>query len=146
MLSHINNNEPGTQRPDNIRILYTTRLPQHEKTTEQGLDQILFLPRLRQMVQSQKTHQSRVSLDLFLTNLQPSADLLSAPSDIVIHSSRIRDGDLQSAIGNRDSDPSSKDTVCYVCGPPAMTDSIVERLKGMLGEGGEKRVFFEKWW
>lgn len=146
MLSHINNNDPGTQLPDNIHILYTTRLPQHEETTEQDLDQILFLPRLRQMIQSQKAHRPRLLLDLFLTNVQPSADLVFAPSDIVIHSSRIRDEDLQSAIGNRDNGTRSKDTVCYVCGPPAMTDSIVERLKGMLGEGGEKRIFFEKWW
>jgi hypothetical protein len=27
-----------------------------------------------------------------------------------------------------------------------MTDKMIELLKDVLGEGGEERVFFEKWW
>ncbi|KAK9859029.1 uncharacterized protein MYU51_015965 [Penicillium brevicompactum] len=146
MLSHINNNEPGTQTPDTIHILYTSRLPRGE-TMQERLDQVLFLPRLRQIVRSQETsHRLRMSLDLFLTDVDPSVDLVSAASDMVIHSARIGDQDLRSAVSNKDGGTSSKDTVCYVCGPPQMTDSIVERLKGMLEEGGDKRIFFEKWW
>ena len=146
MLSHINNNEPGTQTPDTIHILYTSRLPRGE-TMQERLDQVLFLPRLRQIVRSQETsHRLRMSLDLFLTDVDPSVDLVSAASDMVIHSARIGDRDLRSAVSNKDGGTSSEDTVCYVCGPPQMTDSIVERLKGMLGEGGDKRIFFEKWW
>ncbi|CAG8070798.1 unnamed protein product [Penicillium salamii] len=66
--------------------------------------------------------------------------------DIAIHSSRIEDSDLRSAIYNEETGTSAKDTVCYVCGPPQMTDSFVEKLRGMLGEDGERRIFFEKWW
>lgn len=146
MLSHINNNEPGAQTPDKIRILYTTRLPQGE-TMQERLDQVLFLPRLRQIVQSQEiSHRLRMALDLFLTDVDPSVDLVSAASDMVIHPARIEDRNLRSAISDGDSGTSSEETVCYVCGPPQMTDSIVKRLKGMLGEGGDKRIFFEKWW
>ncbi|CAG8357069.1 unnamed protein product [Penicillium salamii] len=146
MLSHINNNEPGTKAPDTIRILYTSRLPRHE-TIQDGLDQILFLPRLRQMIRAQKTsHRLRITLDLFLTNIDPSVDMIPDQPDIAIHSSRIEDSDLRSAIYNEGTGTSAKDTVCYVCGPPQMTDSFVEKLRGMLGEDGERRIFFEKWW
>jgi hypothetical protein len=151
MLSHLNNNEPHTPAPKNIRILYTSRLPQGHETlpADKVLDQVLFLPRLRQMIRSQETsHRLRVSLDLFLTNIASSSDLLSSgsPSDIAIHSSRISDDDLRSAIGSEKNGSSPQETVCYVCGPPAMTDSIVERLRGMLQDGADKRIFFEKWW
>jgi hypothetical protein len=151
MLSHLNNNEPHTPTPKTIRILYTSRLPQGDEIppANKALDQVLFLPRLRQMIRSQETsHRLRISLDLFLTNIAPSSDLLSSgsPSDIAIHPSRISDDDLRSAVGSDKNGLSPRETVCYVCGPPAMTDSIVERLDGMLGEGADKRIFFEKWW
>lgn len=38
-----------------------------------------------------------------------------------------------------------EETVCYLCGPPWMTDELVGVLRGLLGDG-QKRVFFEKWW
>ena len=49
----------------------------------------------------------------------------------------------------------ARDTVCYVCGPPAMTDEFVADLKGIVepdsppegGNGnGKERVLSEKWW
>ncbi|CAK1354245.1 unnamed protein product [Cercospora beticola] len=36
-------------------------------------------------------------------------------------------------------------TVCYVCGPPKMTDEVVDFLKGLEGMD-ERRVLCEKWW
>lgn len=151
MLSHLNNNEPQTPTPSNIHILYTSRLPHGYETllADKVLDQVLFLPRLRQIIRSQETsHRVQISLDLFLTDIAPSSDLLTSgsPSDIAIHASRISDGDLRSAVDNEENGLDPRKTVCYVCGPPSMTDSIVERLGGMLGEGAEKRIFFEKWW
>ncbi|CAG8194903.1 unnamed protein product [Penicillium olsonii] len=146
MLSHINNNEPGTKAPDTIRILYTSRLPRNG-TMEQGLEQILFLPRLRRMIRAQETsHRLRMSLDLFLTNVESPLELGAEHSDIAIHTSRIQDSDLRKAVCNEEAGISARDTVCYVCGPPQMTDSMVERLEGMLGEGGDERIFYEKWW
>ncbi|KAK4865255.1 hypothetical protein LT330_001878 [Penicillium expansum] len=151
MLSHLNNNEPHTPNPTTIRFLYSSRLPKNRETVSADavLDQVLFLPRLRQIVRSQEiSHRLRISLDLFLTNLGSSPDLLSSgsPPDIKIHPRKISDQDLRSAAVGTDGKLDSRGTVCYVCGPPGMIDSIVEKLVEILGEGGEQRVFFEKWW
>ncbi|CAG7979114.1 unnamed protein product [Penicillium nalgiovense] len=150
MLSHLNNNEPHTANPT-IHILYSSRLPQGQGTgsADAILDQILFLPRLRQIIRSQESsHRLHISLDLFLTDLASSSDLLSSgsPSDLKIHPDRISDHDLRSAAVGTGGELDSQGTVCYVCGPPDMTDSIVEKLVEILGDGGKQRVFFEKWW
>ncbi|KAJ5779697.1 hypothetical protein N7457_007417, partial [Penicillium paradoxum] len=151
MLSHLNNNEPHTPNPKTIRILYSSRLLQdHETVTaETALDQVLFLPRLRQIIRSQESsHRLHISLDLFLTDLGSSSSLLASgsPSGIKIHSERISDRDLRAAATGEDGELDPQGTVCYVCGPPAMTDAVVEKMAQMLGEVGEQRVFFEKWW
>lgn len=134
----------------NIHFLYSSRLPQGHETAslDEWLNQILFLPRIRQIIRSQRqSHRLRISLDLFLTDsnsshLTPS----SAPADLTIHSKRIEKSDLLSAVVGGDGKLDPQESVAYVCGPPQMTDEMVELLKGMLGEGGEQRVFFEKWW
>ncbi|OQE43236.1 hypothetical protein PENCOP_c003G03583 [Penicillium coprophilum] len=151
MLSHFINNEPHTPNPTTIRILYSSRLTQdlENASADAVLDQILFLPRLRQIVRSQEnSHRLRISLDLFLTDLASSPNLFSSrsPTDIKIHPVRISDSDLRSAAVGKGGEMDTRGTVCYVCGPPGMTDSVVEKLIGMLGEGGAQRVFFEKWW
>lgn len=69
----------------------------------------------------------------------------------------MNEGDLRSAVfgnsgsgnGNGSGSESetktrSESTVCYVCGPPWMTDGVVGVLGRLLG--GEERVFYEKWW
>lgn len=131
----------------NIHFLYSTRLRQSHETASSNIDlnQILFLPRLRQITRSQlHSHRLRISLDLFLTDLTSVSP--ESPADLTIHSRRISEHDLRTAVvgGHGTLDP--RETVCYVCGPPQMTDETVELLKGVLGEGGEQRVFFEKWW
>lgn len=52
--------------------------------------------------------------------------------------------DLQATVMGEDADVHPKDTVCYLCGPPKMTDEFVEVLRALLGE--KERVIFEKWW
>ncbi|GLI76487.1 hypothetical protein PoHVEF18_004760 [Penicillium ochrochloron] len=149
ILSHLNNQTESTQ-PLNIHFLYSSRLPQGHETAspDESLNQILFLPRIRQIIRSQRqSHRLRISLDLFLTDsnsshLTPS----SAPADLTIHSKRIEKSDLLSAVVGGDGKLDPQESVAYVCGPPQMTDEMVELLKCMLGEGGEQRVFFEKWW
>lgn len=133
----------------NIHFFYSTRLSRgHDSASlNTALDQILFLPRLRQIIRSQLHSQRlRISLDLFLTDLTPSASLSGSPADLVIHPRRIREHDLRLAVKGGDGTLDPRDTVCYVCGPPQMTDEMVELLKGVLGDGGEQRIFFEKWW
>lgn len=88
----------------------------------------------------------RISLELFITDLPHDSPLLaSPPSDIIIHSRRIKRQDLQATIIGVDAEVNPKETVCYMCGPPGMTDEFVGLLTGMLG-GEKQRVLFEKWW
>lgn len=74
------------------------------------------------------------------------------PGDLTIHPRRINEEDLRGAVLGDDKSKSEvvakRSTVCYVCGPPDMTDHVVGLLKGILaGAGDEKeRVFYEKWW
>lgn len=134
----------------NIHFLYSSRLPQGHETAspEELLNQILFLPRIRQIIRAQgQSHRLRISLDLYLTastaaRLTPA----DAPADLTIHPRRIQKQDLVSAIVGGDGNLDPRESVAYVCGPPQMTDEMVDLLKGILGESGEQRVFFEKWW
>lgn len=149
ILSHLNNQTERTQ-PLNIHFLYSSRLPQGHKTAspEESLNQILFLPRIRHIIRSQgQSHRLRISLDLFLTDSNASRlTPASSPADLTIHSKRIEKHDLLSAVVGGDGKLDPRESVAYVCGPPQMTDEMIELLKGILGEGGEQRVFFEKWW
>jgi len=110
------------------------------------LDEILFLPRLRQIIRTQALSQRlRISLDIFLTNSSPGLVASGSPPDLTIHPRRISEADLRAAVvGDGKFGPDQ--TVAYVCGPPRMTDEMVQSLKGVLGEDGDQRVFFEKWW
>jgi hypothetical protein len=71
---------------------------------------------------------------------------LKSPADLNIHSRRISDHDLYSALVSGSDKVIQKETVAYVCGPSVMTDELVEKLQGILEEDGTQRVFFEKWW
>lgn len=61
---------------------------------------------------------------------------------IVAWTHRIDEIALLSAVGNRDE---ARSSVFYVCGPPDMTDSIVQFLQAQ-GHVEPDRVFCEKWW
>ncbi|KAL4738746.1 hypothetical protein BDV11DRAFT_205707 [Aspergillus similis] len=150
MLSHLNNNDEstGVYHPSlNIHILYSSKLPE-STTPEAALDQILFLRRLREIVRSQSQFQRlRITLDLFLSNLQDKSSplLRQAPADLAIHPRRINRDDLARTVNGTDSKYSPDNTVCYVCGPPQMTDEVVNTITELL-KGQKDRVFFEKWW
>lgn len=188
MLSHLSEREssdaptslplPDKNRNDplSIHFLYSTRLPSEKTTSSSGhqqgrtdlnhstLLQILFLPRLRQIVQRASSQPSNlhISLDLFLTNLPSNASAASAvkmlrdgdregdedkDGNIRVYPRRITHDDLQTAATTNTSGSDEvippENTVCYVCGPPPMTDGFVEFLRGIVGE---KRVLCEKWW
>ncbi|BDD58525.1 hypothetical protein MAP00_003795 [Monascus purpureus] len=166
ILSHLNDNDPSSTLPhqSNIHFLYSTRLsqvPTTHKTASSGtvettLNQILFLPRLRQIAQSlSQSGRLRVSLDLFITNLSPrstehpvSALLESPPTDFGIHPRRMHKQDLRDAVSVSRLDRGKQSTVCYVCGPPNMTDEVVGVLNEMLGDDDDarSRILYEKWW
>ncbi|RAL01061.1 FAD-dependent oxidoreductase [Aspergillus ibericus CBS 121593] len=154
MLSHLNNGDDeatALQHPHlNIRFLYSTKLPRGEgEANGTSLDQVLFLSRLRQIIASQSQfHRLQISLDLFITDLDPGTELGSllggSSEDLTLHARRINRGDLEKVVSGPDGRVRPEETVCYVCGPPEMTDEVVESLEGFLGKG--ERVFYEKWW
>ncbi|PLN76393.1 hypothetical protein BDW42DRAFT_197196 [Aspergillus taichungensis] len=157
ILSHLNNNTNNTNHHHphsyNIHILYSTK---HPPNTD--LSQILFLPRLQQIIRSQSySHRLCISLDLFLTSpsssenpTSPASDAASSSSsppsadEFHIHNRRINESDLRTALASANGRTEPAGTVCYVCGPPRMTDEMVDVLGGLLG--GQERVFYEKWW
>ncbi|KAJ5296024.1 hypothetical protein PENANT_c021G09868 [Penicillium antarcticum] len=150
IISHLNNNDPNTICPSKIHILYSTRLPKgHENLSlEEKLEQILFLPRLRQIMKSQiQSRRTEIHLDLFLTDLTAVSDQFGLEeAGLSVHTGRITETYLHEVAVGASERNDLRDTVCYVCGPPAMTDAMVDVLGRMLGEGGKKRIFFEKWW
>jgi hypothetical protein len=153
---------PDKKRNDplTIHFLYSTRVPsqpsassdKHETVTDETLRQILFLPRLHNIVErvSSSVPHLQISFDLFLTNLSSSAVSTAAKllrdgskdDSIRVHNRRITGEDLYAATtGDVTAPPHS--TVCYVCGPPPMTDEFVKTLGTLVGS---ERVLCEKWW
>ncbi|KAL3476380.1 hypothetical protein BJX99DRAFT_258510 [Aspergillus californicus] len=150
MLSHLHNNDEttGLYHPSlSIHILYSSKLPD-AATPESALKQVLFLPRLREIIRSQSQfHRLDITLDLFLSNLdsQSSPLLDQPPNDLTIHLRRINQDDLRKAVFGTNVQTTPSETVCYVCGPPQMTDVVVDTLSKQL-DGQTDRIFFEKWW
>lgn len=125
--------------PRNIRFVYTTKV---EEGPING-SYILFLQRIMSL-REKAAKGCHIRLDLFLTGA--SVDQLSNATGLPfskVKTSRITNADLEAALGH-DIDV-RKRTVCYVCGPPRMTDQFVEYLTGLDGMG-KKRVLCEKWW
>lgn len=95
---------------------------------------------------------------MFLTNIPPADDGPSVlaqatqslnedgedgaesenKNNIHAHGRRISKQDLDSAVAG-----AGDSTVCYVCGPPPMTDEFVGHLGSLIGPD---RVLCEKWW
>ncbi|KAJ9355760.1 hypothetical protein DTO027B9_3914 [Paecilomyces variotii] len=148
ILSHLKNGDTATLSPGTeVHFLYSTRLPPSKSFSnfQAALDQILFLSRIREIIHSHApSRRLRISLDLFLTNLNEYPDLqISTPQDMEIHDRRITAEDLKTAVTGSSGDETGTGTVCYICGPPPMTDELADKLKGMVGS---ERVFYEKWW
>lgn len=143
------------QTPNTIRFLYSSRTSSHSTIIDP--ESILFLPRLTHFLEEGHHPDRPKTLDLFLTgtNDHPyysSSPLLTLPSSTststttVIHHRRITPHDLLDALGPPSSPSSHRaHTVCYICGPPAMTDAFTTLLRNQPGMSHE-RVLCEKWW
>ncbi|EED24505.1 conserved hypothetical protein [Talaromyces stipitatus ATCC 10500] len=149
--------EKSFDHPLHIRFLYSTRVPS-SVPDETTLDQVLFLSRLRNIVQRTRivTKQPRnikLDLELFLTNItSPTAvskagEILNKVNDngsvddsplIRVHGRRINKDDLDAQTSEQ-----NNDTVYYICGPPPMTDEFVQFLEPIVGK---ESVLYEKWW
>ncbi|OCL14413.1 hypothetical protein AOQ84DRAFT_281101 [Glonium stellatum] len=145
---------------DHIRFLYATKVAQYQSIAAD----ILFLSRLLRIFQSavsespQNGDEEKGRLELYLTgedsgrlsfsdisNNSPDEKDGFKTEDTTFHKypRRIKDDDLQRALGpNKQARESS---LYYVCGPPEMTDYIVEYIKKQDSVAPE-RVLCEKWW
>ncbi|KUL84668.1 hypothetical protein ZTR_06733 [Talaromyces verruculosus] len=149
--------ERSPNHPLHIRFLYSTQIPAPSIPDEKTLEQILFLSRLRNIVQRTRTVTKRpanikLDLDLFLTNLSSpvaatqATEILNKVTDgsnvsndsplIRVHGQRINKDDLGA-------NSQQEDTVYYICGRPPMTDAFVQYLEPVVGK---ERVLYEKWW
>ena len=154
MLTHLHEQNS----PVEARILYSTKTP--SKDTQPS--EVLFLPELLELFRKPHSRRSKDRIELFLTGTWDGTQLnrkddepihplmsLTLPKlftdmevPVVAWTHRIEDIALSSAVGNRDEACSS---VFYVCGPPEMTDSIVDFLKAQQHVRPE-HVLCEKWW
>ncbi|ORY17413.1 hypothetical protein BCR34DRAFT_37384 [Clohesyomyces aquaticus] len=152
MISYI-----GQQRDslEQVRLLYATKLP----STNPERTEILFLPRILDFFCEPRTSSQDLKghLELFVTgahNKTSRSDkdvsgLLNLPppepeadATVKVYQGRIDESALSRAVGDPETQSSS---VFYVCGPPHMTDSIVQHLRNKENVASEQ-VLCEKWW
>ncbi|KAK3068370.1 hypothetical protein LTR53_014121 [Teratosphaeriaceae sp. CCFEE 6253] len=153
---------PSSARPREMHFLYMTKTSP-DSNGEIDPQGILFLTRLMDLVAA-TAEPLAVTLSLFLTDPAAAA---SASDDrgIIEHGRlpnrtfgrRIEAADLVAALdgfpaksraGSRQPfgrEHDRRGTVCYVCGPPVMTDDYV-RFLGQQEGMESRRVLCEKWW
>lgn len=138
MLSHLAQPEQRHEIPETIKLLYATRLVGGD------LDQVLFLPRLKQIFE-ELNHRvdGSGSIDLHLTDSHAASEKNPLPAWLRIRDHRITHDQIISALRGSARD-NAQQSVAYICGPPAMTDEFVGLLKAQ--EGMRDNVFCEKWW
>lgn len=130
-------------RPQEIHFVYGTKA-----TSDLDPQKILFLPRLQDLVAAEAD--PKVTLSLFLTGTGDEGVIEHGKLPNRTFARRITDSDLIRAIDGYQqnvfgAEHDRKNTVCYVCGPPKMTDEIVNFLSEQEGMT-EDRVLCEKWW
>ncbi|KAK4980931.1 hypothetical protein LTR28_011983 [Elasticomyces elasticus] len=129
---------PAERRPKRIHFLYSTRPP--PASSPDVVAAVLFLPRLVRLRELLEETGTRTELSLFLTGVEePPTSGAGWPRGTRV--GRITRGDLLEAVGEV---AGRAGTLAYVCGPPRMTDQVVEFLQGQ--EGMKGRVLCEKWW
>jgi hypothetical protein len=123
-----------------VHFLYGTK-------ADSDLDpqRILFLSRLTDLIAA--ADNPLVTLSLFLTGTGDEGSSEHGRFPNRTFARRISKSDLRSAIdGFSDESPSGRTaTMCYVCGPQAMTDDFVAYLSDQPGMAAD-RVLCEKWW
>ncbi|PON23159.1 hypothetical protein TGAM01_v207932 [Trichoderma gamsii] len=138
MLSYIAEGQGQDATGLDVSFIYASKLP----ATGNLLD-IVFLDRITRAF-GEGTVKGKVTL--FITAAGDSAApqqqqetryINGAP--VEIQPRRLTVADINEVIGGED----HEGTVVYVCGPPPMTDELVEKLAAVMDS---RRVLTEKWW
>lgn len=125
MLSHLYRTK---DLPHEVLLLYASHV------SESGEPAFLFRHRLERIARLGL----QFRLQLYVTG-KPEIEL---PEKGRIQWRRINHADLIDAVGSPED---RAGVVCYVCGPPPMTDDFVSFLRQVEGMD-EQRVLCEKWW
>ena len=131
-----------------VHFIYASKGPEDGH----NLSEVLFLDRLQSLSENlEEIGRRKFALDIFLTPFKRieiafnEIDHLSGTCSRHghFHHRRFTNEDLIKALG--ESEERRKGTVVYVCGPPAMTDEVVDFMSKQNGMSKE-RVLCEKWW
>jgi ferredoxin-NADP reductase len=154
MMTYINQNYPNLE----VRFLYSTKVP--SRITD--VNEVLFLQDVLDLFRIPRFKVTKDRLELFFTGTWDGSPMGTTEGDLIhplmsltlpqidsdtevpvcAWTHRIDDIALGSAIGTR---KEAQSTVFYVCGPPDMTDEMVDYIKKQDNVVPE-RVLCEKWW
>ncbi|PNP51464.1 hypothetical protein THARTR1_07904 [Trichoderma harzianum] len=117
-----------------VRFIYASKLPRSGK-----LSDIVFLDRITTLFGEDKV---KGEMKLYVTAAgnamsQETTSINGARVEVLPR--RLTMADVEAAIG----DGQDQGTVVYVCGPPTMTDELVEKLAAIVDP---QRVLTERWW
>ncbi|OPB45057.1 hypothetical protein A0O28_0091950 [Trichoderma guizhouense] len=132
MLSYIA--EGGGQGVRDVRFIYASKLPRSGK-----LSDIVFLDRITSLFGEGKV---KGEVKLFVTAAGSAVSQETSSingAQVEVQARRLTMEDVEAAIGDRE----DQGTVVYVCGPPTMTDELVEKLAAVVDP---QRVLTERWW
>lgn len=140
MLSHLSQ---MSCLPYEIRFVYSVRDPAPDRKASK----ILFLNRLQSIFEN-----SGITGKLFLHltrahggntgTASDSIDFLSGKHYCNVITRRFTATDLVEQLGPMER---RKDTLCYICGTPAMTDELIKVAQEAEGMDAH-HVLFERWW
>jgi ferredoxin-NADP reductase len=117
-----------------VSFLYASKLP-----SSGSLSDIVFLDRITQFFGEGKV---KGDVKLYVTaagNTMSQETRYINGAQVEIQPRRLTVADVKAAMGGED----SEGTVVYVCGPPPMTDELVEKLAAVMDS---RRVLTERWW
>lgn len=136
MLSFIAERGGDDGVPD-VRFLYASKLPQSGHLAD-----IVFLDRITRLFGEGRV---RGEVKLYVTTAAGNTATVSQETRhingarVEVRPRRLTLADVEAAIGSED----HEGTVVYVCGPPTMTDELVEKLAAVIDP---RRVLTERWW
>lgn len=137
MLSYIAEGQGQDAAALDVSFMYASKLP-----TSGNILDIIFLDRITRAFGEGKV---KGKVKLFITagdnatSQQKEETRYINGAPVEIQPRRLAIADVNEAIGGED----HEGTAVYVCGPPPMTDELVEKLAAVMDS---RRVLTEKWW